>query len=228
MPGAELAAGMANQAQAFLIQVKMLHLAVVNCSTSRIFATPLQMFLTISFADQSGISSQARRESISVDTEVFSEHPDEPFRSFVKVKMRDQMNNEQRNRDVSNSPKDIICTLDLAGNFTFINRAGEMVSGYSCEEACRLNITEVVAPEFAAYIGEQIKRHVRERFGAVYEIDLITKEGRRVALEVSAQVVWRDGKPVEIQGIAVLSVVRNGCIPPLRLRCLDASFVSIV
>lgn len=59
MPGAELAAGMANQAQAFLIQVKMLHLAVVNCSTSRIFATPLQMFLTISFADQSGTSSLA-------------------------------------------------------------------------------------------------------------------------------------------------------------------------
>lgn len=91
--------------------------------------------------------------------------------------MRDQMNSEQRNRDVSNSPRDIIYTLDLAGNFTFINRAGEMVCGYSCEEARRMNITEVVAPGFAAYFGEQIKRHVRERFGAVYEIDLITRMG---------------------------------------------------
>ena len=135
-----------------------------------------------------------------------------------------QVNSERRDSEVLGGTRDIIYTLDVAGNFTFLNQAAELISGYSCEEARRMNIAEMVAPEFAARIGKQIKRHVRERFGAVYEIDIIAKNGRRVELEVSTHVVVRDGKPIEIHGIAMPSVVRNECPPPLRLRCVDASF----
>ena len=121
-------------------------------------------------------------------------------------------------------PKEIIYTLDLAGNFTFLNEVGERFSGYSCEEACRMNITQVVAPELAEYIRQQLTRTVREWFGAVYEIEIITKDHRRVALETSTHVVLRDGQPIEIQGIAVAPIAQARRLPDERARCLDREF----
>lgn len=99
--------------------------------------------------------------------------------------------------------REIVYVLDLAGNFTFLNRTGEQISGYSRAEACRMNITEVVAPEFAASVRKQISGIAQGQFGTVLEIEIIAKSGQRVALEVSTDVILRDGKPVEILGIAV-------------------------
>ncbi len=131
----------------------------------------------------------------------------------------------ERKEDKELSGKEIVYTLDLAGNFTFLNEVGERFSGYSCEEACRMNITQVVAPELAVYIRQQITRTVREWFGAVYEIEIITKDQRRVALETSTHVVLRDGQPIEIQGIALAPIARNRRLPDEPVRCLDREFM---
>ena len=123
------------------------------------------------------------------------------------------------------SGKEIVYTLDLAGNFTFLNEVGERFSGYSCDEVCRMNITQVVAPELAEYVRQQITRTVREWFGAVYEIEIITKDHRRVALETSTHVVLRDGQPIEIQGIALAPIAQAKRLPDERARCLDREFM---
>uniref|UniRef100_UPI0019D470E6 PAS domain-containing protein n=1 Tax=Vibrio vulnificus TaxID=672 RepID=UPI0019D470E6 len=52
--------------------------------------------------------------------------------------------NEEKYRDLFENANDLIYTHDLNGNFTSINRAGEIITGYSREEAVRLNISEVV------------------------------------------------------------------------------------
>src|SRR5437016_9418891 len=132
---------------------------------------------------------------------------------------------KQKEDEELSSGKEMVYTLDLAGNFTFLNEVGERFSGYSCDEACRLNITQVVAPELADYVRQQITRTVREWFGAVYEIEIITKDHRRVALETSTHVVLRDGQPVEIQGIAVAPIARTGPLADERVRCLDSEFM---
>jgi len=132
---------------------------------------------------------------------------------------------ERKEDEELSSGKEIVYTLDLAGNFTFLNEVGERFSGYSCDEACRMNITQVVAPELAEYVRQQITRSVREWFGAVYEIEIITKDHRRVALETSTHVVLRDGEPVEIQGIAVTPIARTRPLPDERVRCLDREFM---
>ena len=123
--------------------------------------------------------------------------------------------------------QEIVYAHDLSGNFTFLNHAGEVISGYSCEEACRMNIAEVVPAEIAEHVREQITRNVTRRVGTVYEIDLIAKDGRRVPLEVSTAVILRAGQPIEIQGIAVPSVIRNSSRDGVRPRCLDTDFFSI-
>jgi PAS domain S-box-containing protein len=124
------------------------------------------------------------------------------------------------------SAQEIVYAHDLGGNFTFLNHAGELISGYSCEEACRMNIAEMVPAEIAEHVREQITRNVTRRVGTVYEIDLIAKDGRRVPLEVSTAVILRAGQPIEIQGIAVPSVIRSTS-RDVKPRCLDADFFSI-
>lgn len=137
--------------------------------------------------------------------------------------MSNQANNQGRQRRHLGSVSEISFAHDLAGNFTFLNHAGELISGYSCAEVRRMNIAEMVAPEIAAQVREQIARLFQARLGPVYEIDIITKDGRRVALEVSMQVVSRAGGSIEVEGIAVPSVLRNH-LPPRAPRCVDPEF----
>ena len=120
-----------------------------------------------------------------------------------------QTKHEPHYREPFQGGNKIVYAHDLGGNFTFLNHVGEQISGYSCEEACRMNIVEIVPAEIAERVQEQIISNVARPVGTVYEIDLIAKDGHRVPLEVSTALVLRNGEPVEIQGIAVPSVIRG-------------------
>jgi PAS domain S-box-containing protein len=135
-----------------------------------------------------------------------------------------QAYHERHYRELIQGANKIVYAHDLAGNFTFLNSTGEAISGYSCAEICRMNIAELVPAEIAAHVREQIVRNVTRRVGTVYEIDLIAKDGRRVPLEVSTALVLRNGQPIEIQGIAVPSVIRSSSLSRERLRCVDSDF----
>ncbi|MFN2509837.1 MAG: PAS domain S-box protein [Pyrinomonadaceae bacterium] len=110
--------------------------------------------------------------------------------------------NEERYRELFENANDIIYTHDLAGNFTSLNRSGERITGYSWVEAARMNIADVVAPEDLGLARQAIANKASGKAATVYELDLITKDGRRVRLEVSTRVIQRSGKAVGIQGIA--------------------------
>jgi len=120
---------------------------------------------------------------------------------------------EPDHRESFQGANKIVYAHDLTGNFTFLNHTGEAISGYSCSEICRMNIAELVPAEIAAHVREQIISNVTRRVGTVFEIDLIAKDGHRVPLEVSTALVQRNGEPIEIQGIAVPSVIRSGSRP---------------
>jgi len=136
---------------------------------------------------------------------------------------REKRNQKEGEPDPSRAT-DILFAHDLAGHITFLNEAGERILGYSCQEACEMNIAELVTPEFADQVRKQLGDNVRETLGAVVEIDVIAKDGRRVALEVSTRIALADGRPTGIDGIAVPSVLRNQNSPHPRLRCVDADF----
>ena len=123
--------------------------------------------------------------------------------------------------------REIIFKHDVAGNLTFLNKAGELVSGYSRQEACGMNIAQFVAPEFAERVHDWVAGNSSKRLGTVYEVDIIAKNGQRIALEVSTQAVARHGRPIEIEGIALPSVLRSLSQRPTRLRCLDEDFCLV-
>jgi len=109
---------------------------------------------------------------------------------------------EERYRELFENANDIIYTHDLKGNFTSLNRSGELITGYSREETVKMNVADVIAPEYLDLAREMIKHKAAERVPTVYEIDIISKSGRRVRLEVSTRLIFRDGKAVGVQGIA--------------------------
>jgi PAS domain S-box-containing protein len=116
---------------------------------------------------------------------------------------------EERYRELFENANDIIYTHDLRGNFTSLNRSGERITGYSRAEAVLMNVADVIAPEYLNFVREMIARKGPEKVPTVYELDIITKDGRRVRLEVSTRLIFSDGKPVGVQGIARDLTERN-------------------
>ena len=110
--------------------------------------------------------------------------------------------NEQRYRELFENANDIIYTHDLAGNFTSLNRSGEMIIGYTREEAARMNVADVIAPEYLKIAREMIARKETSLVPTVYELEVFTKDRRRVRLEVSTRLIYHGGKAVGVQGIA--------------------------
>ena len=110
--------------------------------------------------------------------------------------------NEQRYRELFENANDIIYTHDLAGNFTSLNRSGEKITGYLREEAFQMNIVDVLAPEYVTIAQQMIARKTDDKAPTVYELEIITKQGRRVRLEVSTRLIYHDGKAIGVQGVA--------------------------
>ncbi len=108
---------------------------------------------------------------------------------------------EERYRELFENANDIIYTHDLAGNFTSLNRSGERITGYSREETMTMNVADVIAPEYLTLAREMMAHKASSLLPTVYELDIISKDGRRVRLEVSTELIFAEGKPVGVQGI---------------------------
>lgn len=110
---------------------------------------------------------------------------------------------EEKYRTLLENANDIIYAHDLEGNYLTINRACEEITGYTRAEILGgLNISRVVAPEHLELAKEMTQLKLHDPSPTVYEIDIITKQNRRLTLEVSTRVSHRDGQPVSIEGIA--------------------------
>ena len=109
---------------------------------------------------------------------------------------------EQRFRDLVENANDIIFTCDMLGKITSLNRAGERVTGYTAEEALKMNIAQAVSPDDIAKVRHMLSRKRAADVATVYDLELITKSGGRAAVEISSRAILKDGEAVGVQGIA--------------------------
>jgi PAS domain S-box-containing protein len=109
---------------------------------------------------------------------------------------------EERYQELFENANDIIFTIDLAGRFTAINKAAEKITGYTLDDALKMNISSIIAPEFLDVALNMLSRKGMGGGRTRYELEIICKDGGRIALEFSPRIIFRDGKPVGIQGIA--------------------------
>ncbi len=76
--------------------------------------------------------------------------------------------------------------MDLRGIYTFANKAAERVTGYPLEELLKMNMRELVSPEYYEVLFGRLARRVRgEELPQPFEFEIIRKDGRRVWLELT-------------------------------------------
>ena len=108
---------------------------------------------------------------------------------------------ESRFRELFENANDLIYTHDLKGRFTSLNRAGELITGYSRQEALSMTIADVVAPEHLEYAHQMTMRKLDGELPTSYELEIIAKDGNRVTLELSTRLIVQNDRPVGVQGI---------------------------
>ena len=123
-------------------------------------------------------------------------------RNLVRAQLEREAALEQRHRDLVENANDIIYTHDLAGNFTSINMAGEKITGYRRAEVVKMNIFQLVAPEQMELVRRMTALKAQGQSSTTYDLDIMTKTGHRVPLEVCSRPLHADGKLVGVQGIA--------------------------
>ena len=109
---------------------------------------------------------------------------------------------EERYRLLMEKANDIIFTIDRQNRITFINPAVKQILGYDPAELIGQPVEVLYSEETRrrmAVEGAWVAREPRTYTGAV---EAITKDGRRVTLEVNSSVMMMNGHAVGIHGIA--------------------------
>lgn len=132
---------------------------------------------------------------------------------------------EERYRDLVENAVDIIYTHDLEGNYTSVNRAGETILGYTADEALMMNMAATIAPEYLETARQMIAAKLAGRDVTAYEIEVVARDGRRVPMEVSTRILYADGEPYGVQGIARDITERKHAEEALKKS--EASFKSL-
>jgi PAS domain S-box-containing protein len=120
-------------------------------------------------------------------------------RKQVEVALRES---EERYRELFENAKDAIYVHDLSGRYTSVNRAAEELSGYSRAEIIGKHYSNFMAPRHLKHARKNLVKKLDEVPETTYEIDLITKDRRRVPVEVSSRLIYENGEPVGVQGTA--------------------------
>ena len=126
-------------------------------------------------------------------------------------------NSERRLREIYEQATDAIYTHDLAGNLTSMNALGIRVLGYSYEELMAMNMHSLLSPEDLERASEMIRQKLAgELKSTVYEVQVITKSGEHIPVELSTTLMCEDGEPIGVQGIARIVAERKRVEDQLR------------
>ncbi|PWB44008.1 MAG: hypothetical protein C3F12_12280 [Candidatus Methylomirabilota bacterium] len=122
---------------------------------------------------------------------------------LLEERTRQLRERERQYAQLCENANDVIYTHDLSGRLTSLNRAAERIIGYTRSEAMTMPIAHIIAPEYLGLHHEMMEQNVRgETSGEAYELEVVTRAGGRVSLEVSSGPIYRDGEVVGVQGIA--------------------------
>jgi two-component system cell cycle sensor histidine kinase/response regulator CckA len=107
---------------------------------------------------------------------------------------------EERYRELFENSKDALYVHNMSGQYTSVNRAAEKLSGYPREEIIGKYFWDFVPPEYTKQVRENLCKKLEEVGETTYEVEMITKQGSRIPVEVSSHLIYEEGLPVGVQG----------------------------
>ncbi len=137
---------------------------------------------------------------------------------------------KERYRDLLENAIDIVYTRDFKGNFTSWNNTAEQVLGYARAEALHMNIAQIVAPEYQDLLRQALISTAEGQPFEDVEVELTTKYGARLSVDIRTRLISEHGKPVGVQGVARNVTERKRVEQQLRLQAaaLEAAASGIV
>lgn len=111
---------------------------------------------------------------------------------------------KQQLQYIIDNTRDIIFQIDLKGNYIYANAAAERLTGYALEELLKMNMMELIAPEFQEHLAERLgKRVCGAAENSVFSFEIIHRAGHRLWVELATTPVLDEkGALVAIQGVA--------------------------
>ncbi|MGI8837653.1 MAG: PAS domain S-box protein [Pyrinomonadaceae bacterium] len=126
--------------------------------------------------------------------------------------------NEEKHRELIENANDIIYTLDLSGQFTSLNRAGQQLTGYTLAEALQMNIFDVIGQDDVERVRQRMAKNLAGTPQPDFELEIFAKDGGRIRLDISSRLIRQNDVVVGIQGIARDITERKRAEEVIRLR----------
>lgn len=113
------------------------------------------------------------------------------------------LSTKERYLDLFENAVDMLFVHLITGEFISVSPGCTRITGYSIEEATGQRVQDHIAPEQRAHVIDITARKIKGLPAPeVFEVDLLTKNGERVPVEVNSWPVYKDGRAIAIQGIA--------------------------
>ena len=139
------------------------------------------------------------RDSSGQLTRIVGLAEDISARKFAEERLRAS---EERYRELFENASDQVYTFGLDLRITSLNRLAEQTIGYPRDEALRMNLRQLLEPPQRQRLERAIAQLFALHAPTKIELDIRAKDGRRLKLEVSPRLIYREGKPTGIQAIA--------------------------
>jgi PAS domain S-box-containing protein len=107
---------------------------------------------------------------------------------------------EERYRELFENSRDAFYVHDMKGVYTSVNRAAEKLSGYRRQEIIGKHFSAFMSDEYARQVQRQLQKKLESSGETTYEIEMITKKGKHIPVEISSRLIVEQGRPVGVQG----------------------------
>ena len=110
---------------------------------------------------------------------------------------------EDHYRSLVENVMDLVFCIDRQGRFTFANSAALHILGYRPEELIGQSFLSILTEECQPVAMGHFQRNMEGRGPrTVYELEMLTKDERRVPMEIHGTNMYEDGTPIGVRGIA--------------------------
>lgn len=121
---------------------------------------------------------------------------------IIRRQLEQEATLKERYQDLFESANDMVYTHDLSGRLTSINMAGERALGRSRAVLLQRSLLEFIAEEQRSQASQWLTDIIDGVAPSTVEWDFVTGTGERLRLEISTRLIEREGREVEVEGIA--------------------------
>ncbi|UCE21007.1 MAG: PAS domain S-box protein, partial [Candidatus Aminicenantes bacterium] len=110
---------------------------------------------------------------------------------------------EKHYLDLLDNAPDIVFTVDLNGNFLYVNKTANKITGIPVSRLQKSNLHNITTPAYKDAVKKFFQNSFKGKSIPLLEIEVLGSNGKQIPLEIHIERVKdKNGKLVELQGIA--------------------------